>query len=513
MSWGYSRFDLLANILSGSAATAAIVICTTNAATALSSREIAQIATNVTVQINNTLGTPGGSGAIIAQEGNIYTVLTANHVVESQAVEYVVRTPDGREYPVIAVKSLQQSKQDPDLAIVEFQSSQTYKIATIGNSNQAEQGLDIYVSGFPLGIDGGSDRFHEFTTGIITSIQSDRERGYSLRYNALTRRGMSGGPVFDPSGRIIGVHGEGDREGVVRSESANGVTVAELKTGFNAAIPVNTFTSLIARAGINRSQLTFDDRSPDNLEQAKSPERQELVEALNYVDEGKVSEASQAFNRIVERDRNSAIAWLYRGLTRYTRGDRQGAIADYTQAIQVEANFFEAYSKRGLAYYRLGDKQKALADYNQALQLNPSDAYTYLNRGVLREDLGDRQGAFQDYDRAVQVAPKYGLAYHNRGIIRYYQREFEAALEDMQKASELCFEQGDIDCYNTTVENLNQIQRQVRRNSQRQQQIENQQQNTPQPVTPPQNTSQPVTENQPVVPTQPESNPGGLREL
>ncbi|MEC4985783.1 MAG: tetratricopeptide repeat protein [Oscillatoria sp. PMC 1068.18] len=513
MNWGYSRFDLLGNLLTGSAATAAIVICTTNAATALSSREIAQIATNVTVEINNTLGTPGGSGAIIAQEGNIYTVLTANHVVESQAIEYVVRTSDGREYPVIAVKSLQQHEQDPDLAIVEFQSSQTYKVATIGDSNKAEKGLDIYVSGFPLGIDGGSDRFHEFTTGIITSIQSSREQGYSLRYSALTRRGMSGGPVFDPSGRLIGVHGQADTVGVVQNESAS--RNEELKTGFNAAIPVNTFTSLIARVGLNRSKLSFDDRAPDNLEQAKSPERQQLVAALNYADEGNVTEANRAFNEIVTQRQETPLAFLYRGLSRYSKGDRQGAIEDYTQAIQLDSNLADAYSKRGLAYYRLGDKQKALADYNQALKLNPGDAYTYLNRGVLREDLGDQQGAFDDYNRAVQVAPKYGFAYHNRGVIRYYQRDFEAALTDMEKASELCFEQGDTDCYASAVDNINEVQRKIRRNAQQQQQTQNQQPATPQPVTPPQNTSPPVTETQPAVTPQPqpEANPGGLREL
>lgn len=43
--------------------------------------EIAQIAQQTAVQINNSGGSSvGGTGVIVAKEGNTYTVLTANHV-------------------------------------------------------------------------------------------------------------------------------------------------------------------------------------------------------------------------------------------------------------------------------------------------------------------------------------------------------------------------------------------------------------------------------------------------
>ena len=45
------------------------------------------------------------------------------------------------------------------------------------------------------------------------------------------------------------------------------------------------------------------------------------------------------------------------------------AIADYTQAIQLNPHDADFYYNRGLAYYKLKEYEKAEADYNQATQL------------------------------------------------------------------------------------------------------------------------------------------------
>ena len=79
------RFDALTIILTG-ALTVTAVVSQQYAACAKTAEEIAQLATLTTVEVNNTLGFfASGSGVIIAKQGNIYTVLTANHVVASLA--------------------------------------------------------------------------------------------------------------------------------------------------------------------------------------------------------------------------------------------------------------------------------------------------------------------------------------------------------------------------------------------------------------------------------------------
>ncbi|GEM_PF-3550369 len=55
-----------------------------------------------------------------------------------------------------------------------------------------------------------------------------------------------------------------------------------------------------------------------------------------------------------------------------------------------------------------GDREEAIADYSQAIKLNPDDANAYYNRGIDRDDLKDYQGAHREAD------PRRVRRLHNR---------------------------------------------------------------------------------------------------
>ena len=137
-----------------------------------------------------------------------------------------------------------------DLAIVRFRSNQNYNTATLGNSKYVTEGSGVYVAGYP---DPGLAirRNFEFTSSEVSSRLDDDESddesddgqikrvdlGYAIVYTAVTKTGMSGGPVFDVSGRLIAIHGEGDKDGPAKG-----------KDGFNAGIPIQTFLSEILKS-------------------------------------------------------------------------------------------------------------------------------------------------------------------------------------------------------------------------------------------------------------------------
>jgi serine protease Do len=247
-SWGL-RFDALTIILTGTV-TVAAVVGQQYAACAKTAQEIAQLAILTTVEVNNTLGfSASGSGVIIAKQGNIYTVLTTNHVVASLAQEYSIRTHLEKNYRAIRIQRLPKNDRDIDLALVQFQSREQYPVAPMGESERAVVGSSIYVAGYPLPIAFGSERKLEFTGGIVSSRLDRRSSGYGLRYQAVTRRGMSGGPVFDADGRVVGIHGQGDTVGTVKSQW-NG-QIEEIKTGLNSAIPIDAFTALLSQTKPN----------------------------------------------------------------------------------------------------------------------------------------------------------------------------------------------------------------------------------------------------------------------
>ena len=58
---------------------------------------------------------------------------------------------------------------------------------------------------------------------------------------------------------------------------------------------------------------------------------------------------------------------LRSGKAKYKNLDYEGAIAEYTIAIEFSPHIALAFCCRGDAYYKLGVKQEALNDYNRAI--------------------------------------------------------------------------------------------------------------------------------------------------
>jgi tetratricopeptide (TPR) repeat protein len=420
------------------AAPLAIAIAFPTMVAAKSDREIAQTAEPVTVQINSNTASPGGSGVIIAKEDNTYTVLTANHVVCDtiprpgsitcrQDITYTVRTYTGQEYPLDLVEHLQKNENEPDLAIVTFQSPQEYPVAQLGDSDRAEIASDVYVAGFPATFGKiGPQRDFTLTKGAVASRSNTTIKGYGLVYDARTKTGMSGGPVFDLEGRLLGIHGLGDSNNLQTGDSSD-----PQKSGFNAAIPIDTFKQLCPQS----------ERCPQLAENTASPNEQAATDLNNP---------------------NSARDYYKKGLSLQAKGNYQQAIDNYTQALQLTPDSTTAlstYLNRGYAYLNLGNWQGAIDDYNRALQLDPNDARAYSERGDARRELGDIQGAIADYTQAINLDPSLAYAYNNRAFVLNRQGDLDGAAADLKKAAELLLSQGQTAQYQVVMSNLKTVER------------------------------------------------------
>jgi tellurium resistance protein TerD len=125
------------------------------------------------------------------------------------------------------------------------------------------------------------------------------------------------------------------------------------------------------------------------------------------------------------------------------KGDFQGAIANFTQALGLNPNIPQAYLGLGIATSKQGNKQQAIYNYDRALQFNPNLAEAYFGRGQVYYELGNKQKAIGDYEQAIRVNPNYGLAYLERGAIRCMLGTKSQAVADFHQAVELFSKQGD----------------------------------------------------------------------
>ncbi len=392
MNINFSRFDTLSSVLAGTTV-AALTIIISQPAIAKTPQQVANIAGPLTVQVNSAIG--DGSGVIIAKNGKTYTVLTVNHVVEKPDIKYTVRTSKGKNYQATSVTRLQTAPTDPDLAVVKFESPEEYPVATIADSDQAVIGTQIFVYGYPAtGGLFGAEREPELSPGLVTSRPRTRPEGYTLRYQAVTWSGMSGGPVFDSEGRVIGLHGQGEF-GFAQTSSGE---VAPIKTGFNAAVPINTFIAKLVLAGINKSELKVDN-----------------TPAIP----GPVSTIPQ-----------DAQAYYFRGLSRLDQGDAWEAIADFNKALASKPNYTPEL------YFNIGNARTLISSIDTT-------------RGP---------SAIQAYTRAIEANPGFADAYYNRALAHLENKDKAQAIVDFQKAAELYKQGGRTTAYQDARKRIEQLQ-------------------------------------------------------
>lgn len=231
--------------------TAAISFASAQWSLAKSVRDIRQIARRITVRIM-TQG-PSGSGVLIKRNDHIYTVLTAAHVIKNsnRGEEAYVETYDGETH--LLNTQLMQVGAKADIAIATFTSNNNYRTTEIGKFKNLGILDDIYVGGYPLADQAITVSTMTLTRGEVASI-GEFEDGYGFSYTAVTKPGMSGGPVLDREGRLIGIHGRaaGQRLQDVR-----------IKDGLNLGIPVST---AIATFGLNNKYQPLTAEQPDTAE-------------------------------------------------------------------------------------------------------------------------------------------------------------------------------------------------------------------------------------------------------
>jgi len=219
---------------------------------------VPEVARQVTVRIFSN--SSAGSGVIISRQGQVYTVLTCDHVLnEKDSNSYTILTSDGRTYP--AKKLAYSQFGDKDLAVVQFISPQFYQVAEMGNSDTLGMGEVVYAAGFPnwylinpKAIESTRDwgmRAFRLTRGNVEMI-SDRSlpRGYQLGYTNEVENGMSGGPVLDKNGRLIGINGrlKFPPQGIAVYRFADGTMPSaaafQRMESLSWAIPISTFRRL-----------------------------------------------------------------------------------------------------------------------------------------------------------------------------------------------------------------------------------------------------------------------------
>lgn len=160
-----------------------------------------------------------GTGFIIDGGGAIVTNL---HVIAG-ADEVEVQLFSGETLKVAHIKAYDVER---DLAILSVQPSAALPTLPLADSDSVEAGDPVIAIGNPLGV-----LDYTVSDGLISSVRAISESLTVLQVTAPISQGSSGGPLFAPTGGVIGV---------VRAYSSQGQNL-------NFGIPSNYLHALIAR--------------------------------------------------------------------------------------------------------------------------------------------------------------------------------------------------------------------------------------------------------------------------
>ncbi|CCI31357.1 TPR repeat-containing protein YrrB [Microcystis aeruginosa NIES-1211] len=469
---------------------------------------IAQLETKAkgfTVRIDSS-SKANGSGVIIAREGKTYTVLTADHVLCEKISEektcadytYTLTTSDGKTLPLDRKTIIRQ--EGVDLAIFTFESNENYPVAEIANYSPNRES-PVFVAGFPkIGdkragwlFSGGAVKSQE--EGLLATRQSDftitqsgasirvssLSGGYDMVYTSITFGGMSGGPVLNAAGQVIGIHG--------RSEGVKG----KIQLGFSLGIPINSFIGLQERFRVKLSsfvtaqpQLTAQqqqeiDRTLVSVEVPETNASADIwIERGNQLWRLKKDErALQAFDRAIQLNNPeyTYLAWYgkarvygrkykarealealdqvlatlparekgsefhgeilnYQGVFYEQMNQSEKAIDSFEQAIKISPQNPNYYNSLSSALQNVKRYDRALAAINRAIEIAPRSSW-YSNRGNTYKDIKKWDLALADYNQALTLNPNNSRAYIARADVYEERKEWDLALADYNRAIEI----------------------------------------------------------------------------
>ena len=166
-------------------------------------------------------------------------------------------------------------------------------------------------------------------------------------------------------------------------------------------------------------------------------DREDCADAENP--DQKIASCSRVIADDAESAPNRAHAYRNRGAAHYDKREFDRAIADFSEAVKIDANvvpqyFALAYSRRGLASAEKKDYDRAIVDYSEAIKLNPTSIEVYKDRGVAYGNKNDYDHAIADYSQAIKLDPNYALAYNNRGFAYFRKNDFDRAIVDYTEA-------------------------------------------------------------------------------
>ena len=176
----------------------------------LSQNQLCELAKSITVKVLS--GNTWGSGILIGKDDLKYSLITNGHVLKEEKEFFTVETYDSQRHSAFVLVRFDHGEiTGNDLAILQFESPRNLIVATLAQWNKPNK---VMAAGFPLDPEPSLSDTQGFMctplAEVFRKLDRPMKEGYQLGYFLSIRNGMSGGPLFNDRGQVVGINGMGD---------------------------------------------------------------------------------------------------------------------------------------------------------------------------------------------------------------------------------------------------------------------------------------------------------------
>ncbi len=162
---------------------------------------------------------------------------------------------------------------------------------------------------------------------------------------------------------------------------------------------------------------------------------------VRYSLNGDQTSAIAEYTQASQLDPGFEVPLFNRGLALASLGRNAEAIRDFSTVIEEWGKLVErqpshigALIQRAAAYIATEDYPRAIQDLTTVLRLDPHNAKVYFNRAYAHKSIDEFDQAIEDYTRSAELDPRNAATYYGRGNCHLLKNEPQAAIQDYDKA-------------------------------------------------------------------------------
>jgi tetratricopeptide (TPR) repeat protein len=168
-------------------------------------------------------------------------------------------------------------------------------------------------------------------------------------------------------------------------------------------------------------------------------------QALRQIQDRDLSRAIDTLDKVIAATPDDGVALYNRGYCFQQTGKFLNAQADYSAALEIDADMVQAACNRGTVLYATGQKEEARTEWNMLVQTHPDYAPVYYNLGIYYLDKRQYERAVREFSHAIDRDPSMSVAFVNRANCYLALGKNEEAVRDFCAALRL--EPGDAQIY------------------------------------------------------------------